>query len=497
MRSLKENLLVQFSVASFLVIAVTGVVLGTIMANKIRSDAIADLVDEAISTSSGRLAEALTSADLETPMTGERYDAFHSFVQRSIVSERTPRVKVWSRDGTVVYSNDRLSVGETFPEKEGLVRALNGEDAANISVPEDADNAAERALGTLMEVYTPITLPGDDEPSGVLELYQYYAPTAARIDGMRLWVFGSLAIAFIALYATLVCIVWRGWRTMVSQRRRLESFNLRLDQQVRERTGELLTANQGLANEVATRKQAEDETVRYAEELKRSNAELEQFAYVASHDLQEPLRMVASYTQLLSRRYKGQLDSDADEFIAYAVDGATRMQELIKDMLAYARVNSKTVVLEPVDTGAALEQAIADLGRAINECGASVTRDSLPMVLGDRRQVGHLFQNLLGNAIKFRGQKPPRVHVSAVRRADGLLFSVQDNGIGVPPQDLERVFTVFQRLHSSAEYPGTGIGLAICQRIVDRHKGTIWMESVVGQGTTVHFTMLEEEGDTS
>jgi light-regulated signal transduction histidine kinase (bacteriophytochrome) len=224
-------------------------------------------------------------------------------------------------------------------------------------------------------------------------------------------------------------------------------------------------------------------------ELARSNADLQQFAYVASHDLKEPLRIVASYTQLLARRYKGKLDADADEFIRYAVDGANRMQWLINDLLAYSRVTSQDQVLEEVDCDSVLEEVLSDLRVAIEESRAVVTHDPLPRVMADRGQLGQLFQNLIGNAIKFHGKEPPQVHVTAERKPDEWAFSVRDNGVGLDPQYAERIFVIFQRLHDREEYPGTGIGLAICKKVVERHGGRIWVVSQIGQGATFHFTL--------
>jgi len=229
-------------------------------------------------------------------------------------------------------------------------------------------------------------------------------------------------------------------------------------------------------------------------ELRRSNEELQQFAYVASHDLQEPLRMVASYTQLLARRYRGKLDADADEFIEYAVDGARRMQALINDLLAYSRVGTRGQEFEPTDANAVFDQVVTDLGAAIEEAQAVVTRDDLPTVVVDPSQFGQLLQNLLSNAIKFRGERPPRVHVSARLEDDAWLFSVSDNGIGIAPEYTDRIFVIFQRLHSRAQYPGTGIGLAICKKIVERHGGRIWVESTPGEGSTFYFTLPLQRG---
>jgi light-regulated signal transduction histidine kinase (bacteriophytochrome) len=252
--------------------------------------------------------------------------------------------------------------------------------------------------------------------------------------------------------------------------------------------GILVTA--AIRDITATRTRAEAHLMEKVDELNRSNRELAQFAYIASHDLQEPLRMVASYTQLLSRRYKGKLDADADEFIAFAVDGANRMQRLIQDLLAYSRIGTKEMELLETSSEQALLQALANLGGAIEESGAQVTHDPLPTVLADEGQLTQLFQNLVGNAVKYQGPGVPRVHVSA-QRSDGSkwMFAVKDNGLGIDPQYFERIFGMFQRLHKRGEFDGTGIGLAICKKIVERHGGRISVESEPGQGSTFSFAL--------
>lgn len=254
-------------------------------------------------------------------------------------------------------------------------------------------------------------------------------------------------------------------------------------------TGETLVIS--IIRDISERREWEGALARRSAELEQSNAELQQFAYVASHDLQEPLRMVVSFLQLLKRRYEGKLDQEADEFIQFAVDGGLRMQQLIQDLLRYSRVGSRELTVELVDSAEVLDEAIVGLGPAIADSKARVTRGDLPHVYADRVQLGQLFQNLVANAIKFHGAAAPRVELGAERASGAWIFSVKDNGIGIPPDQMDRIFRVFQRLHSQSEYPGSGIGLAICKRIVERHGGRIWMDSTPGTGTTFFFTIPE------
>ncbi len=265
-----------------------------------------------------------------------------------------------------------------------------------------------------------------------------------------------------------------------------------LEYQVKERTAELREANAHLAVELDERRRAEQLLAHYAEDLKRSNAELEEFAYVASHDLQEPLRMVASFTQLLAKRYQGKLDQDADDFIGFAVDGATRMQQLIQALLAYSRVGTRGKSLAPTDCNAILDLVRTNLCRALEESGAEVTAESLPTVQGDEVQLVQLFQNLIANAVKFHGEAPPIIRISAREDNGDWRFAVQDNGIGIALAHQDRIFKIFQRLRRRSEYPGTGIGLAICKKIVERHGGRLWVESEEGRGATFFFTIPKE-----
>jgi signal transduction histidine kinase len=248
-----------------------------------------------------------------------------------------------------------------------------------------------------------------------------------------------------------------------------------------------------VSREITDRQRAERELKETLGELARSNAELEQFAYVASHDLQEPLRMVSSYVQLLARRYQGKLDTDADEFIAFAVDGANRMQGLINDLLMYSRVGTKGKPFQTTDCNTVLSEALLNLSAATEESCALVTNDKLPTIMADKTQMVQLIQNLVANAIKFRNKNDPCIHVSSEKKNGTWVFAVSDNGIGIESEYYDRIFAIFQRLHGKAEYPGTGIGLAVCKRIVERHGGRIWVDSEAGKGSNFYFTIPAPE----
>jgi PAS domain S-box-containing protein len=248
-----------------------------------------------------------------------------------------------------------------------------------------------------------------------------------------------------------------------------------------------------VARDISERRAAQEQLKLNMDELARSNAELEQFAYIASHDLSEPLRMIASYTQLLERRYVAQLDGDAREFMGFVNDGAKRMKQLIDALLQYSRAGRKSEVNKPLALDRALDDALANLSQAISESGAVIERGPLPTLSVDKVAMMQLFQNLTSNALKFRGERSPVIRIAAHDAQPDWLFTVSDNGIGIAPQYFERIFAVFQRLHSRTDYEGTGIGLSICKKIVERHGGRIWVESQPGEGATFMFTLPKEQ----
>jgi signal transduction histidine kinase len=360
-----------------------------------------------------------------------------------------------TRDGMIISEQHQTQVMDDLPMKIKVPSLLRA--AAGPIQPGFVEEVHERRGTSVVTGYARTQGYKDFRGLDWIVLFrlnhdQVYAP----VDRL-LWTVGGIAL--LVILPLTGYSIWVSWRLG------------------RERN-DLIRAQHNLEHSVA--------------ELGRSNADLQQFAYVASHDLQEPLRMVSSYTQLLARRYKGKLDPDADEFIAFAVDGATRMQQLIQDLLAYSRVSTGGRQFKPTSAETALGYALDNLRYVMKESGAVVTHDPLPTVMGDQKQLEQLFQNLLSNAIKFRGHEPPRIHVSA-RTDANWLFSIRDNGIGLDPQYGDRIFVIFQRLHNRQEYSGTGIGLAICKKIVERHGGRIWVESEPGKGATFHFTLRSNQ----
>jgi len=341
-----------------------------------------------------------------------------------------------------------------------------------------------------------------------------HAYALARLSLVRnlLLLSAAAALAMLAAWYGGDIFFLRQFRALLRATARLREGDLKVRTGLAHGEGELLQLARGfdemaaaLERRVSERQRAEAELKALNEdlerrvasrtnELKRSNEELEQFAYIASHDLQEPLRMVTNYLQLLQQRYQGKLDTNADEFIAFAVDGAERMQALILGLLNYSRVGTQGRPFEPISGNQVLERALANLKIAIAESGATIEHDSLPVIHGDAVQLTQLFQNLISNAIKFRGADPPKVRIHVERKGPEWLFTIRDNGIGIAPKDFERIFVLFQRLHSRQNYPGTGIGLSFCKKIVERHGGSIWLESEPGKGTTFFFTLPARGG---
>jgi PAS domain S-box-containing protein len=348
---------------------------------------------------------------------------------------------------------------------------------------------------SLSLMFVPIRLEG--KSIGVLSI-QSYQPNAysgedlATLQGLA--DHAAVALARLQAEAELRRANERLEARVAERTAELRQYRDHLEELVKQRTSELEAANAHLRQEITQRQAAEEAVVRRSEELKRSNLDLEQFAYVASHDLQEPLRAVGGFVRLLEHRFNQKLDDKGREFIQGAVEGANRMEQLILDLLALSRVSTTPHEVALTDLGTPLDAALQNLQFTIRAANAKVTHDPLPKVRVDERQIFQLFQNLIANALKFRNEAPPHIHVGAQAEGKRWVFSVRDNGIGIEPQYFARIFQVFQRLHTRKKYPGTGIGLAVCKKIVERHGGSMWVESEPGKGSTFFFSLAAENG---
>lgn len=471
MKRLRENLLLQFSIVSFVIMATIAIGLATVLSNKIRLDAQSNLVNEAVGASSGRLLNEITPSDLDVPMTGDRYDRFHAFVLRAIVSDRTARIKLWADDGTIIYSDDKNGIGEIFPTKEGLMKALDGGNAIEIKVPADPENGRERFLGTLMEVYTPIVFPGSDEPQGALEIYQYYEPTALQIRSTQKWVFLSVGLGFIVLYSSLISIVWGGWRTITRQQSALS--------------------------------QSYAELKASSEKLEKSNQELQDFAFVAAHDLQEPLRKMQTFGDMLGLESSEAIGEQGRDYLTRMRAAAARMSGLINDLLTYSQVSTKVRPFSSVDVSQIAWEVVNELGDEITEAGGHIEFTELPKIYADPVQMRQLLYHLVSNGLKFhRPDEKPVVKIrgeyinghaqdgeDAIASGQMCRMVVEDNGIGFDQKYSERIFTIFQKLHTGKEYGGNGLGLAVCRKIVENHGGSIEADGRPGSGSSFVITL--------
>ncbi len=448
--------MIQFSVVSFIFMFILATTLFFIVFARIRADALNALAEEAIGSASGRLLGAITPSDLETPMQGERYDRFHRFVQESIVSDRTARVKVWAKDGTVIYSNDPAGVGEKFPSNESLLRALRGENPLEIKMPVDPENDRERYLGTLMEVYTPIIFPGTTEPLGAFEIYQYYEPTARRINELRLWIFGAMGVGFVVLYGSLVYIVWGGWRTIRRQQAILAETNRDLQEAIKAK--EEMIAN-------------------------------------VSHELRTPLTQIIGYSELLTDGIIGTgLNADLAHALQVILDRAQALARLVDALLSLQMRAPEDLDWAPV----ALEHLVAttvatwqEYARRKHITLSLEVVSEVPSIRGDARNLRKALDQLLDNAFKFTGEGGA-VSMSVETHDTEVWISVSDTGIGIRKDELAKVFEDFYQADGSLNrrYGGAGIGLALVRRIAALHGGRVWAESEgEGLGATIHLAL--------
>lgn len=447
---LKDNLFLEFSVTSFAVMLTLALILAGFLSNAVKANTLDGLIDEAVDDVSSRLLTVLTPSDLESPMTGERYIAFDNFVRQSIVSERTARVKLWANDGTVIYSSNFEAVGDKFPDNEHFLTAMAGKNTAEIKVPNDPENEHEKYLGTLIEVYAPITFQGASGPQGVLEIYRYYLPTAQLISKMQNNVWVLIALGFVTMYGALVFIVWRGWKTIVRQKRE--------------------------------REEAEIEKGHIQQQLILADklASIGQMTSGIAHELNNPLSSIAGFSELILSKGVPENIKEPMEIIH---SEANRSIKIAKGLLNYARKSHETTRL-------ALNDVIEEVIRLrayehkINNIRVKTTfTEILPEIYGDAARLQQLFINLVVNAEQamLESQKKGTLSVTTSFKDGFVCAEIGDDGPGIKPEDIEKLFTPFFTTKPAGK--GTGLGLSICQTIVHEHHGTVRVESEPGKGT--------------
>jgi signal transduction histidine kinase len=480
------RLTLLFSITALIAIAVAGLIVSGVIGKRAENSLLKQAQEDTVQK--GSHMESMMQALYEThrvsptePMSLEFLSSPKGLASHyQVMREGFNFIKfnLFDLDGKPVWSSDPRAAGLAVPHTGPFGQVKAGRPVTEVVLDgEIAFTDGSRRRTDFVEAYMPLRGVPGGPIIGVVELYtDISGDVAPQVAKTKRQVLQATLATMGGLFLFLVGFIVVADRTLARARKREVEL---------------------VESQLAERQRAGEALERQAEELKRSNAELEQFAYVASHDLQEPLRMVTSYTQLLQKRYQDKLDTDAREFIGYAVDGATRMQRLINDLLDYSRVGTRGKEFQAVDCAAVLERSRLSLQAAVKESGAVITHDPLPTVTADAPQLEQVFQNLISNAIKYRSDQPAKVHIGAEPQNGQWLFSVRDNGIGIDPKHHERIFGLFQRLHTREEYPGTGIGLAICQKIVERHAGRIWVESEAGGGATFYFTLPSAGGNPS
>lgn len=434
--------------------------------------------------SANKLADSILTAIRHPMMTGDQdiiqlqFDKFKDFEDIEVLH-------LLDHNGVIRRSTNRSLIGEKSKEK-GLEEVLKGKEYIGIELRERTKTRVYSDLRPILNEQSCYSCHGAEQKVlGVLRLAMDWSllDKALIVSRTRHILISLISLVLINLLI-FIFLFWMIIRPIQKLRLGTEiigagNLNYKVGINAEDEIGQLARAFDKMTENLK----------RTTLELERSNKELEQFAHVASHDLQEPLRIVTSYIQLLEKRYKGKLDKDAEDFISYAMDGATHMQQFIKDLLALSRVGSSGRPFKLTDCESVLKQSLSNLEVAIEESGTKITHEPLPEVMADNLQLVQLFQNLISNAIKFRGKEPPLIHISVRKERNEWVFSVQDNGIGIDKPHHGRIFEIFHRLHTREEYPGTGFGLAICKKIVQRHNGRIWVKSELGKGATFYFTL--------
>ncbi|MCZ7384543.1 MAG: ATP-binding protein [Candidatus Methanoperedens sp.] len=468
------NLLTKFTIISLVITAAIGIAMAWGIQQQMEYNALEHAGEDAADHVATLLNPNLHQADLSGPLDTSRFAQVDTLIRQSVLNDRIVRVKIWSRDGLLIYSDEKELVGKSYPADEDLKEALEGK-TVTIIAPKKEENEAERELfGNLIEVIVPLRPADSQQVAGAYEIYQDMSVLEPGLAKIRNFVWSSIGLGFLILYGSLFAFVRNASRELVHH----SEENARLYGEATQRLEE--------------RKRAEKELIKRTTQLEAANKELEAFSYSVSHDLRAPLRAIDGFSRVLLEDHSDKLDSEAGRVLNIVRDNTKKMGQLIEDLLALSRLGRKQMEISEIDMAKLAKSIFDELKTTVPERAIQLDIKTLPPSHGDPSMIRQVFVNLLSNAIKFtRPKEKAVIEISGTTKGNENVYCVKDNGVGFDMQYLTKLFGVFQRLHSAEEFEGTGVGLAIVQRIIHRHGGRVWAEGNVNEGATFCFTLID------
>ncbi len=468
------SLLTKFTIVSLIITAVIGIALAWGIQQQMEYNALEHAGEDAAEHVVTILNPNLNQTDLSGPLDSARYAQVDTLIRKSVLNDRIVRVKIWSRDGVLIYSDEKELVGKSYPTDEDLKEALEGKTVTIIS-PEKEENAGERErFGRLIEVIVPLRPTGSQQIAGAYEIYHDMSVLEPALAKIRNFVWSSIGIGFLVLYGSLFAFVRNASHELIHQNKE----NARLYEEAKQRLEE--------------RKRAEKELIKRTTQLEAANKELEAFSYSVSHDLRAPLRAIDGFSRVILEEYTGKLDDEGKRYLKIIRDNTQKMGQLIEDLLALSRLGRKQMDVSEIDMAKLAKDVFDELKATAPERTIQLDIKTLPSAHGDQSMIRQVFVNLISNSIKFtRPKENAVIEIGGETKGNENIYYVKDNGVGFDMQYLNKLFGVFQRLHSADEFEGTGVGLALVQRIIHRHGGRVWAEGKVNEGATFYFTLLD------
>ncbi|CAG1001362.1 two-component system, OmpR family, sensor histidine kinase VicK [Methanosarcinales archaeon] len=470
----KLSLLAKFTIISFLITAAIAIALGWGIQQQMEQNALSQATQNTADQVSTILNQKLHRADFNGTLDPARYEEIDSLIRQNVLNKHVVRVKIWNREGLLLYSDEKEQIGQSFTDNDELNEALAGKIVSDVS-PEKEENKEEREqYGRLFEVYVPLLPADSNQVAGVYEIYQDMDMLEPGIARMRNFVWGSIGLGFLVLYGSLFVFVRNASRELIHRNKE----NERLYEETK--------------MQLAERQRAEKELLKRTTELESANKELEAFSYSVSHDLRAPLRAIDGFSRVMLEEYNDKLDDEGKRYLNIVRDNTQKMGQLIEDLLALSRLGRKEMQVSRIDMTKLAKTVFDEIKEANPGRNIQLEIKTLPPAYGDQAMIHQVLVNLLSNAIKFtRFKEKAVIEIGSIVRMNEIVYYVKDNGVGFDMQYLNKLFGVFQRLHSTEDFEGTGVGLAIVQRIIHRHGGKVWAEGKVNEGSTFYFNLSE------